>query len=203
MRTDTKAARLELRARRLSKDMKLVPGPAGGAVYIYEVERNGKRHPCADAYRGTAAKPEWRYSFQNDEQRKAAIQKFWESLTARAERRAAQAKATSEWVNPLTVGQILYTSWGYDQTNVDYYVITRASGKRVWVREIAGRYVETGPMALAGKSEPELPVRFLENRPETLHIARYDGYKGASLNIKGHSAGPHAEGQVHYESHYA
>lgn len=35
------------------------------------------------------------------------------------------------------VGDILYTSWGYDQTNVDFYQVIRVSGKNAWIREIS------------------------------------------------------------------
>jgi hypothetical protein len=31
------------------------------------------------------------------------------------------------------VGTILYSSWGYDQTNIDFYKIVKASGKSVWI----------------------------------------------------------------------
>jgi len=34
------------------------------------------------------------------------------------------------------VGEILYDSWGYDQTNIDFYQITRISKGCIWIREI-------------------------------------------------------------------
>lgn len=38
----------------------------------------------------------------------------------------------------LTVGQILYTSWGYDQTNVEFFEVTKLVGKAsVEVRQLA------------------------------------------------------------------
>ena len=38
----------------------------------------------------------------------------------------------------VKVGQVFYASWGYDQTNVDYYAVTRVSstGKTAWFVKI-------------------------------------------------------------------
>ena len=39
-----------------------------------------------------------------------------------------------EKVTKPEVGQILYSSWGYDQTNIDFYQIVRVSDKgTVWI----------------------------------------------------------------------
>ena len=41
------------------------------------------------------------------------------------------------------VGMILYSSWGYDQTNIDFYKIVRVSDKgTVWIQELAKEIVE-------------------------------------------------------------
>lgn len=39
------------------------------------------------------------------------------------------------------VGDILYSSWGYDQTNIDFYQVTAVSGSSATVREIAKNYL--------------------------------------------------------------
>lgn len=38
----------------------------------------------------------------------------------------------------VQAGDIFYTSWGYEQTNVEFYQVIRATEKTVWVREISG-----------------------------------------------------------------
>jgi hypothetical protein len=40
------------------------------------------------------------------------------------------------------VGSIWHTSWGYDQTNVEYFQVVRESKASVWVREIAATVVD-------------------------------------------------------------
>lgn len=35
----------------------------------------------------------------------------------------------------VKVGDIFFTSWGYDQTNVEFYKVVRCTDKTVWVQE--------------------------------------------------------------------
>jgi len=37
----------------------------------------------------------------------------------------------------LTPGMILVSAWGCEQTNVDFYLVTRATERTVWLRPIA------------------------------------------------------------------
>lgn len=43
------------------------------------------------------------------------------------------------------VGDIAYSSWGYEQTNVDYYQVTAVSRAMVTVQPIAAATEATGP----------------------------------------------------------
>jgi hypothetical protein len=43
----------------------------------------------------------------------------------------------------VKVGDIFQCSWGYDQTNIDYYEVTRVMASMVEVREIAATREET------------------------------------------------------------
>ncbi len=36
----------------------------------------------------------------------------------------------------LAVGEILLSSWGYEQTNCDFYQIVKVSDKSIWIQEI-------------------------------------------------------------------
>lgn len=45
-------------------------------------------------------------------------------------------------------GAILYSSWGYDQTNVDFYVVTRVTESSAWIVPMSAPVVEqTGFMS--------------------------------------------------------
>ena len=53
----------------------------------------------------------------------------------------------------LTVGDVLCCRWGYDQTNVDYYQVTKLVGKTmVEIRKIEAHKVED--MSMQGWSTP-------------------------------------------------
>lgn len=51
---------------------------------------------------------------------------------------------TAQQQTDLAIGDVLVASWGYDQTNYDYYQVTRLVGKRsVEIRELGQSKVET------------------------------------------------------------
>lgn len=190
-----KSTRLAARAIYIPKGARLVPGPAGCAVYAYELA--GKFY--ALAFRGTAAKPEFHHSYRTAERRQAHVAEFWGSVQGAAERKAARAAEKAVWVNPLKVGEILYTSWGYDQTNVEFFAVTRVSGRRVWVREIASDGEQTGFMS--GRCWPAMPIRFVGD--ETMHTAQPSGKDGVYVKISECRTAWPEQGRAHGFSTYA
>ena len=71
----------------------------------------------------------------------------------------------------LKVGSIFKSSWGYDQTNVDYYQVTKVnpSGKSITVQEISNSIKSTGMMC--GES---LPIKnSFKGTPKTKRIKSY------------------------------
>lgn len=44
----------------------------------------------------------------------------------------------------VAVGDVFECSWGYDQTNVDFYQITRKTEKTVWARRISAKRSPSG-----------------------------------------------------------
>ena len=57
----------------------------------------------------------------------------------------------------LVKGLILVSSWGYDQTNIDFYIVNGVSGQFATVSKIEAPEKSTGPMF--GTKSPILPVR--------------------------------------------
>ena len=114
----------------------------------------GKFH--AICFRGKAVKSTWHYSFRTEEALKAKIEEtLRQEMDAvdRKARRAAEKKAAcaSHDVKP---GDVFRASWGYDQTNIDYYQIVSVSGHMAKVRAIGCMSEETGFMS--GESVPAL-----------------------------------------------
>lgn len=44
-------------------------------------------------------------------------------------------------------GAILYSSWGYDQTNIDFYYVVRTTAKSAWIVPMTQKSEPTGFMA--------------------------------------------------------
>lgn len=98
-------------------------------VYIYDTNRKGRRYPAALCFVGKAQKPAWHnlFSHQTDIVLKAT--KTIEGVIAHRNR-LAERKIERTQPSTLKVGDILYTSWGYDQTNIDFYQVTATIGDR-------------------------------------------------------------------------
>jgi hypothetical protein len=47
-----------------------------------------------------------------------------------------------ERVEKIEVGTIFVSSWGYDQTNIDFYKVVKMTDKTVWLQEVEKEYVK-------------------------------------------------------------
>ena len=113
-------------------------------VYTYTSTRGV---PHAIGYAGTAYRPAFHHSFRNEEGRALFVTTWVEGQRARTairQRRQAEKKAAT---HDLACGDIVYSSWGYDQTNVDFFqVVEVVSAKSVKVLAIVAMTQETGFM---------------------------------------------------------
>ena len=59
------------------------------------------------------------------------------------------------------IGDVLYSSWGYDQTNVSFYQIVGKTGKATLVlQEVGKEFVEThGLSDMAGRVVPDVKYK--------------------------------------------
>jgi hypothetical protein len=186
----TAAERLAARTIRIPSDARCILEHTNGSA-LYAYERAGRL--CAIAFEGTSSKPTLHYSYRTEEQRNVAIQNFKLHIEQSVARRSKARTERAAAPNILKIGDILYTSWGYDQTNVDFFAVTKVSGRRVYVRQIAKDYEETASMQ--GKAWPAMPIRFVGE--ETWHMSY-----GDRITIDGHTA--HLEnGRAHHVSSYA
>lgn len=96
----------------------------------------------------------------------------------------------------IEVGAIFYSMWGYDQTNVDYYEVTRATPKTVTLRKIGQRRVES-VTDLSETVEP-MPGDYRgEPFRRTVHA-----YMGGSLVIESFMIARPWDGQPKHASHW-
>jgi hypothetical protein len=84
---------------------------------------NDKGKPVALFYKGRQLKPTKAYFYQTEELRAAEIEKFIEECSKQASRiKNKNSNADIE------LGQVFYSSWGYDQTNIDFYKVLKKIG---------------------------------------------------------------------------
>lgn len=145
-----------------------------GEAYTYEMA--GALYGIG--FRGTAGRSEFHYRFRSSESRQKHIDDFFMSIKAHVERKAEYKAKKQAFKHSLQVGDVLRCSWGYDQTNIDYYQVTELCGKHVVIREIAAQSQEDRGW-VQGSSVPALnhftgePMRKLVQEGNAVRIASY------------------------------
>lgn len=115
-----------------------------GVVYTY-TNRLGQL--CAMGFTGKRAKPTWRHYFGNETSRQKKIEGHFDCCKSITDSRAARAAQRKAFAHTLKVGDILRATWGWEQTNIDYYEVTRVVGKQtVEVRAIGAQSEATESM---------------------------------------------------------
>lgn len=157
------AARLSyvFKAQREARTFQRIRAKVGDAEAFTWKDDNGQLY--AACFLGRAQNP-WSgrgnnggsYRFKSEANRRAFIARLLE-LAARIHeadtRRAAEKAAARAAGHALKVGDVLRSTWGYEQTNIDYYQVTRLVGKQsVGIRPIARQSVET--LSMQGKCVP-------------------------------------------------
>lgn len=169
--------------------IKVVDKQSDAVAYIYASE-SGK--PSARVFFGKQTKPVASYYYSSEAQREAAVKAAFEgrraSLNAKQERKANRKPIK------LNVGDILYTSWGYDQTNVEFYQVTKLIGSTmVEVREIGQSREATGWET--GNCKP--------TKDHFIGEAHRCKLNESGIKVDRQYAWPHKDGESHRWSSYA
>lgn len=179
-----------------------------GVVYVYPFA--GKFG--AIAYRGNANKSEWHYTFKKDTQLDEHIAKWFQGIRDHKQM-LSERKESRKAPHIFKVGDIVSNSWGYDQTNVDWYRVTKTSDHFVWLAQIAGDTVNhdgAGPMS--GYSTPAIDVSADDPSKWGVVETAHDGVllnkshrhaaTGGNINMR-HGSCTKWDGKPKYESWYA
>lgn len=113
-----------------TQKVKLIDSQA--VVYIYE--RAGT--PFAVGFRSDRVqKPDFQYRWNDGpkqtafEKREAFVKRFFENIKEREASKVERRQKRKDADRGLNVGDIIYCSWGYDQTNIDFYQVVGLKGK--------------------------------------------------------------------------
>jgi len=159
-------------------------------VYVYE--HNQRFY--AKAFQGRRSKPDFHYYYRSAEQRDQKVNEFLTSVKASQDAKRKRRMERQNFRHTLREGDILANSWGYDQTNVDFYQVVEVSAKSVGIMEIAQHVEYTTSMS--GTAIP-CPNTFVDEWP-----CRKTVQPGNLLKMKFGYATPW-DGKPRYWSSYA
>ena len=125
-------------------------------VYLFETA-DGK--PAARGYKGRAYKPTFVYRFRDVGKRAEFLGRWMKENYDQAQLKATQI--FSNKTRSLKIGDVLCASWGYEQTNIDYYMVVKLVGKvSVDIVQIGKQKLEDGPQSMTGRCVPDKSVTF-------------------------------------------
>lgn len=143
---------LDARARHVSfyTDNPVVIEGENAIVYLYEMASkdsygydnvlHGQKLYGAIAYHGKRSKVDHQYRFPTKKDAEAwanqYVSRVDEKINSELERKRENEQKRAEAAKSVKVGDIYYSSWGYDQTNVDFYMVVGKTPKTVKVVKI-------------------------------------------------------------------
>jgi len=130
-----------------------IPEGTDMQVWRYEVPTEQGIKLYAIAFVGKQSKPIFHYRFRDEAHREREIEHQAESRRKTLAYKEERKRERREYKHDYEVGDILSSTWGYDQTNVDFYEVTAVPGpKTVELRKIAQRTVSS-----EGQSDTVVP----------------------------------------------
>lgn len=129
--------------------------PCGSAYYLSDASAGGRCY--AMGFAGRAARSTFHFAFRDADEREAFISRWVEKQAAGQAQRQERAAARKSETHAFSVGDILVSSWGYEQTNVDFYEVVKVvSAKTVELRPIESTCTpDAGVGAMTGKAVPQ------------------------------------------------
>jgi hypothetical protein len=143
-----------------SDSVELVDPQSDAVAYLW-FAGNGK--PGATIFFGKQAKHISNFYYRDYARMDEAIARAFAGRRSTKAYKAERAAKRKEFQHTAKVGDIYRTSWGYEQTNVEYFEIVEIKGKHAILREIGAESIDTG--YLTGRCAP-LPGAFLKPRFE-------------------------------------
>lgn len=97
--------------------------------------------PIAIGFYGRRHKPDFNHVFKTKEDRANYVSRYLDGVAhmekMKRERRFEKSEAAKKFAESLKPGTILYDTWGYDQTQVEFYKVLEVKGNKVKIVELA------------------------------------------------------------------
>jgi len=136
-----KTKRIELQNRIIQSFLKLDNSELIEFHNIKIVKYSRKGRILMIGFKGTSTKSFFHYNYQSEESRNEALNDYIRREKERIEYQEKAKQQAKEFINKLTKDTILYASWGYEQTNVDFYQVVETTSKTVILQEIGAKTV--------------------------------------------------------------
>lgn len=175
-----------------------VPEGTDLAVYLWEeTGGDGKTKFYGIVFQGKATKPLWYHSFRDEASRKRLVDETTKSRQQSLDSKKQRMDDRRNFEHGLKVGDIFYSSWGYDQTNVDFYEVVGISGKQVAIRQIHEKVVRSDTSA---DYVVPMPGKFVSGEPVLKKIPS-KGYQGTPyLRLNSFSGASLWDGKPKYQT---
>ena len=161
----------------------------------------GKDLFCVKYWIGKAQKPTQYYAFSTTKLRSEFIERLKEiedeKEVLKQKRKEEKVKNKAAMLERIQVGTILCYSWGWEQTNCDFFQVVSKKESKIQMRPIGHKLLEnSGGSSMSGYAVP-IPNEFIGDEVITKIVNAY----GVSM---GHGiASPTEPGEKHYVSWYA
>jgi hypothetical protein len=164
-------------------------------TYIHNSSKSGLKYPTVAIFGMRGNKPLQHVSFQSEQERIDFIAKHVERAAVELQHAQTRLEQGQEESKLIQVGTILYSSWGYEQTNIDFYIVTERKNLFVTIQQI-GSALTTMDGDMSGKCIAE-PANIV-GQPMRKKITRY-----GTINLNSFSYCGVWDGQPKYWSSYA
>lgn len=184
-----------------------------GMVFVRKYQASKNLKYTAKEYIKKQKKPIFYYAFDNIESIEEYVNQWAENLIKRQKakdeaeqkRKAQKDELLKELKNAIPLGSVFICSWGYEQTNVDYYQVIGYKGKKtLLLKEIGKTDVEQYPH-MAGRCKPVIDS-FLKDEILTkqVELSRNHNIIDGRIRMNSYSSAylKHKDRLGEYESDY-
>lgn len=146
------------------------------------------------------------YRFRTESQRDERVKYWKEKLTAaliekeQEKIKLAALKSTFDINDHFKVGDVVYNSWGWEQTNIEFYQVVSVKGSKIVCKELRQRLTDSGGSSMSANTVPIIDD-FLNNQITLTVKPAFHGFKICPL--KSHYYFSKWDGTPKYCSWYA
>lgn len=143
-----------------------------GAGYVwYTTGPNEKGLFHGMGFSGKRMEPDFNYAFRTADQMAKYIDQWQKGLRESAAEKDKRRAVRKEFITTLKPGDILDGSWGYDQTQAEFWQVTGVKGNQVTIRKLCAELVPGSESRVMPR-----PGMFSNEYPEETRIAQPGNY---------------------------